>query len=175
VLLSDGQTNDDELKIEEILLNRPGRAMPNEKPKLSILFLCTGNSCRSQMAEGWSNHLKNDLIHAVSAGIETHGINPRAIAVMAEVGVDISTQQSTNVDEFRDTQFDYVVTVCDNARENCPIFVGDAKVIHVGFDDPPRLAESARSEEEALGHYWRVRDQIKSFVERLPQSLPNKD
>ena len=109
--------------------------------KLKILFLCTGNSCRSQMAEGWARHLKADLIEPYSAGIETHGVNPRAVQVMAEAGVDISGHKSQNVSEFADVQFDYVVTVCDYASETCPWFPGPARVIHVGFDDPPRLAK----------------------------------
>jgi len=148
--------------------------------KLKILFLCTGNSCRSQMAEGWAKHLKSDSIESWSAGIETHGLNPSAVKVMAEVGVDISGQESTNVDTLMDVPFDYVITVCDNAAENCPIFPGKSTVIHVGFDDPPKLARSAKNEEEALGHYRRVRDEIKQFIETLPgffdgAGYPKKD
>jgi len=136
--------------------------------KLKILFLCTGNSCRSQMADGWAQHLKSDLIDSYSAGIETHGMNQSAIKVMAEVGVDISGFTSKNVDTLMDVPFDYVVTVCDNAHESCPIFPGKAKVIHVGFDDPPKLARGAKDEEEALGYYRTVRDQIKIFIQSLP-------
>ena len=139
--------------------------------RLKVLFLCTGNSCRSQMAEGWAKALKSDVIDAYSAGIETHGMNPRAIKVMAEAGVDISGHRSKNVSELMDVPFDYVVTVCGNANETCPMFPGRAKVVHVGFDDPPKLAKDARSEEEALAHYRRVRDEIKAFVEGLPESL----
>jgi arsenate reductase len=139
--------------------------------KLKVLFLCTGNSCRSQMAEGWTRHLKGDVIEPYSAGIEIHGLNPNAVKVMAEAGVDISGQRSKNVAEFKDIQFDYVVTVCDHASENCPLFPGKAKRVHVGFDDPPRLARDARSEEEALTHYRRVRDEIRAFVESLPERL----
>ncbi len=139
--------------------------------RLKLLFLCTGNSCRSQMAEGWARHLKSDQIEPYSAGIETHGLNPLAVGVMAEAGVDISGQQSKHVDQLRDVAFDYVVTVCDHARQSCPLFPGKAKVIHVGFDDPPALAREARSEEEALGHYRRVRDEIRAFVESLPEAL----
>jgi arsenate reductase (thioredoxin) len=139
--------------------------------RLKVLFLCTGNSCRSQMAEGWARHLKGNVIEAYSAGIETHGLNLGAVKVMAEAGVDISSQRSKNVSELRDVTFDYVVTVCGHAHEHCPVFLGRAKVIHVGFDDPPRLAKSARTEEEALSHYRRVRDEIRAFVERLPGSL----
>jgi arsenate reductase len=139
--------------------------------KLKILFLCTGNSCRSQMAEGWARALKADSIEAYSAGIETHGMNPRAVKVMAEVGVDISGQRSKHVDELREVEFDYVVTVCDRAAESCPRFSGRAKVMHRGFDDPPKLAKSAATEEEALAHYRRVRDEIRAFVEGLPDSV----
>lgn len=139
--------------------------------RLKILFLCTGNSCRSQMAEGWARALRADAIEAYSAGIEVHGMNPRAIQVMAEAGVDISGQRSKNVSELMSVPFDYVVTVCGHANENCPLFPGKAKVVHVGFDDPPRLAASAKSEQEALAPYRRVCDEIRAFVETLPQSL----
>ena len=139
--------------------------------KLHILFLCTGNSCRSQMAEGFTRHLKGDAIEAYSAGVETHGLNPRAVQVMAEAGVDISGHTSKLVDDLPDIEFDYVVTVCDNAREACPFFPGATKLVHVGFDDPPRLAQDAKTEEEALGHYRRVRDEIRAFVEKLPDVL----
>jgi arsenate reductase (thioredoxin) len=140
-------------------------------PKLKVLFLCTGNSCRSQMAEGWARALKSDLIEPYSAGIEKHGMNPRAVQVMAEAGVDISGQYSKLVEELGDIEFDYVVTVCDRANESCPLFLGNAKIIHVGFDDPPALARNAASEEEALQHYRRVRDEIRAFVEKLPEVL----
>jgi arsenate reductase len=139
--------------------------------KLNVLFLCTGNSCRSQMAEGWARHLKGDVIKAYSAGTEKHGLNPRAVKVMAEAGVDISNHRSKRVDELERPDFDYVVTVCGHANEHCPYFPGKAKIIHVGFDDPPKLALGAKSEEEALGHYRRVRDEIRTFVETLPESL----
>jgi arsenate reductase (thioredoxin) len=136
-----------------------------------ILFLCTGNSCRSQMAEGWTRQLKADKIKAYSAGIETHGLNPYAVKVMKEAGVDISGHRSKLVTELTDVQFDYVVTVCGHANETCPFFPGKTKVMHVGFDDPPKLAEDAKTEEEALGHYRRVRDEIRAFVESLPEAL----
>jgi arsenate reductase len=136
--------------------------------KLKILFLCIGNSCRSQMAEGWARHLKGDIVEAYSAGIETHGLNPNAVKVMAEAGVDISGHRSKHVDELKDVKLDYVITVCGHASENCPFFSGNAKVIHVGFDDPPRLAKSAKTEDEALVHYRRVRDQIRDFVAKIP-------
>jgi arsenate reductase len=123
------------------------------------------------MAEGWARHLKGDVIEPYSAGIETHGLNPNAVKVMAEAGVDISGHRSKHLDEVRDIPFDYVVTVCDNAHESCPLFPGKTKVIHVGFDDPPRLAKGARDEQEALSHYRRVRDEIRRFVESVPGSL----
>jgi arsenate reductase len=139
--------------------------------KMNVLFLCMGNSCRSQMAEGWAKALKPDAISAYSAGVEPHGMNARAIKVMAEAGVDISGQHSKHADELADVSFDYVVTVCDHANETCPTFPGKTNRIHVGFDDPPRLARNAKSEEEALGHYRRVRDEIRAFIERLPAAL----
>jgi len=141
--------------------------------KLKVLFLCTGNSCRSQMAEGWARALKSDVIEAYSAGIETHGMNPRAMKVMAEAGVDISGHHSKLVEELEDVRFDYVVTVCGHANESCPVFAGDAKIVHVPFDDPPKLAANAATEEEALDHYRRVRDDIRAFVEKLPEALEN--
>jgi len=123
------------------------------------------------MAEGWTRHLKGDVIDAYSAGIETHGLNPNAVKVMAEAGVDISHHRSKNITEFKDMNFDAVVTVCGHANENCPLFPGRTKVVHVGFDDPPSLAKNAKSQEEALNHYRRVRDEIKAFVSGLPESL----
>ena len=138
---------------------------------MKILFLCTGNSCRSQMAEGWARALKGGEIEVYSAGIETHGLNPNAVKVMAEARVDISGHRSKHVKELLGVDFDYVVTVCGHAHETCPLFPGKAKVVHVGFDDPPRLAADAKTEEEALGHYRRVRDEIRTFVERLPEEL----
>jgi len=139
--------------------------------KIKILFLCTGNSCRSQMAQGWARHLKGNSIEPYSAGIEIHGLNPNAVKVMAEAGVDITGQHSKHLDELKNIDFDYVITVCDNAHESCPMFPRKTKVIHVGFDDPPRLAKEAETEEEALSYYRRVRDEIKEFIETLPKSL----
>jgi arsenate reductase len=143
--------------------------------KLNLLFLCTGNSCRSQMAEGWTRYLKGDQINAYSAGIETHGLNPNAVKVMAEAGVDISGHRSQHIDEFRDVPLDVVVTVCGHAHENCPYFPADCKVVHVGFGDPPRLArelaEQGASEAEQLECYRTVRDEIRAFVETLPETL----
>ena len=139
--------------------------------RLKILFLCTGNSCRSQMAEGWARHLRGGDIDAVSAGTETHGLNGNAVKVMAEAGVDISGARSKNVSEFLATPFDYVVTVCDSARETCPFFPGAGKVVHAGFDDPPALAKDIEDEEAKLDIYRRVRDEIRSFVEGIPGNL----
>ena len=138
---------------------------------MRVLFLCTGNSCRSQMAEGWARHLKGDRIAAHSAGVETHGLNPTAVKVMGEAGVDISGQRSKHLDELREADFDYVVTVCDNAARQCPVFPGGARTVHRAFDDPPSLARNARSEEETLTAYRRVRDQIRDFISSLPDSL----
>lgn len=123
------------------------------------------------MAEGWTRHLKGDVIDVYSAGIETHGLNPYAVQVMREAGVDISKQRSKNVSEFVDREFDYVITVCSDADENCPFFPARTKVIHHGFDDPPKLAANAKSEEEKISHYRCVRDEIKTYVETLPESL----
>ena len=140
--------------------------------KLKVLFLCTGNSCRSQMAEGWARHLRGDQIEAFSAGIETHGLNPNAVEVMAEAGVDISGHKSKTVEDLGDQEFGFVITVCGHAHETCPMFPGNAKVVHVGFDDPPKLAAVETDPEKALSHYRRVRDEIKVFIERrLPQIL----
>lgn len=138
---------------------------------LKVLFLCTGNSCRSQMAEAWTRHLKSDRIEPYSAGIEAHGLNPDAVRVMAETGVDISGQRAKLVGELNDIAFDYVVTVCGHANEACPLFPGATGVVHVGFDDPPRLAADAKTEAERLAPYRRVRDEIRAFVETLPDSL----
>ena len=139
--------------------------------KLKILFLCTGNSCRSQMAEGWARALKSDVIEAYSAGIETHGLNPNAVKVMAEAGVDISHHKSENVADLLHIPFDYVITVCGHANEHCPLFPGKAKIVHVGFDDPPKLAAQVTGEKEKLNCYRRVRDEIKAFIETLPEGL----
>ena len=143
--------------------------------KLKVLFLCTGNSCRSQMAEGWTRHLKGDVIDAYSAGIATHGLNPNAVKVMAEAGVDISGHKSELLDKFMDLDLDYVVTVCGHAHETCPMFPGNATVIHVGFDDPPKmaakLAKNGASKEEQLDCFREVREKIKKFVETLPDAL----
>jgi arsenate reductase len=141
---------------------------------LKILFLCTGNSCRSQMAEGWARHLLGASMQAYSAGIETHGLNPRAVRVMAEAGVDISRHRSKHLDELEGIDFDLVITVCNHARERCPIFPGEARVMHRDFEDPPKLAQSAGSEQEALVPYRRVRDEIRAFVQLLPGLLKDR-
>lgn len=132
--------------------------------KVSVLFLCTGNSCRSQMAEGFCRHLRGDEFDAYSAGIEKHGLNPLAVKVMREAGVDISGQASKTLDDLGAQDFDYVVTVCGHANETCPVFPGNTTRIYKGFDDPPKLAANARSEEEALRHYRRVRDDIRKYI-----------
>ena len=142
---------------------------------LKILFLCTGNSCRSQMAEGWARQLKGKEIEAYSAGVSPHGMNADAIRVMSEAGVDISDQRSKHINDLADVDFDYVVTVCDDAHESCPIFPGRAKIIHRGFDDPPRLASGAATDEERLAPYRRVRDEIRDYVATLPESLRDPD
>jgi arsenate reductase (thioredoxin) len=143
--------------------------------KMKVLFLCTGNSCRSQMVEGWARHLRGDRIEAYSAGIEKHGMNPHAIKVMSEAGVDITQQKSKTVAELGPVHFDYVVTVCGHANEHCPIFPGKAKVVHVGFDDPPKLSAGLPDGEAKLAVYRRVRDEIRAFVETLPESLSNRN
>jgi arsenate reductase len=127
------------------------------------------------MAEGWTRKLKPDSIDPYSAGTDPHGMNPRAMQVMAEAGAPIDGQHSKHVDEIKHIPFDYVVTVCDHAHETCPIFPGrNTKVLHVGFDDPPRLARDAKTEHEALAHYRRVRDEIRTFIETLPQGLTER-
>ncbi len=136
----------------------------------NILFLCTGNSCRSQMAEGWGKSLKGDKFNFYSAGTKKHGMNPNAIKVMEEAGVDISGHESNTTDELPDVTMDIVFTVCSDAHENCPYFPG-GKIIHVGFDDPPRLTKEMTDEEEILSVYRRVRDEIKDFVSDIESHL----
>ena len=136
-----------------------------------ILFLCTGNSCRSQIAEGWVRTLKGAFLIPYSAGIETHGLDPKAVQVMSEVGVDISKQQSKLIRELSEKDFDYVVTICDDANEKCPVFSGKAKRLHHPFDNPPILARSAKSEEEVLAIYRRVRDETRDYVKGMPDNL----
>ena len=141
--------------------------------KKNVLFLCTGNSCRSQMAEGWARHFHNDTIEAWSAGIEAHGMNPNAMQVMKESGVDISSQSSKLASSLTEVPLDLVITVCGHADENCPVFLTKTKLVHVGFDDPPKLAKQAANEEAALACYRRVRDEIRDFVrDKLAKLLP---
>lgn len=136
-----------------------------------ILFLCTGNSCRSQMAEAWTNRLKGDQFEAYSAGVEPKEIDPRAVKAMAEAGIDISAQKSKSIESLENMEFDYVVTLCDHAKVSCPFFPATTRLMHRGFDDPPKLAENASDEAEAMAHYRRVRDEIRAFVEKMPGVL----
>ncbi|MBX3396609.1 MAG: arsenate reductase ArsC [Phycisphaerae bacterium] len=147
--------------------------MASAAKRLRVLFLCTGNSCRSQMAEGWARSLCSDSIEPYSAGIDPHGINRLAVRAMAEVGIDLSAHTSKRPEELG-VEFDYVITVCDSAHEACPLFPARTRVIHMGFDDPPRLAERAKNDDEAMPHYRRVRDEIRRFVESLPDVLTAK-
>ncbi|MBU8909782.1 MAG: arsenate reductase ArsC [Desulfobacterales bacterium] len=146
-----------------------------ENEKLKLLFLCTGNSCRSQMAEGWTRALKNDRIEVFSAGVQNHGLDPNAVKVMAEAGVDISGHESKSINDFKDMDLDVVITVCDHAHETCPYFPPRCRIIHAGFDDPPemaqKLAEQGADEDTQMACYRKVRDKIKAFVEALPDTL----
>ena len=142
--------------------------MDVNKKKLNVLFLCTGNSCRSQMAEGWARHLKSNCIEAFSAGVNPHGINERAVAIMAEAGVDISGHTSNHLDEYANIDFDYVITVCDNAREHCPIYPKQTKMIHHQFDDPSFVIGTS---EQVTAEFRRVRDEIRDFVAAMPGIL----
>jgi arsenate reductase (thioredoxin) len=123
------------------------------------------------MAEGWARRLKSTVIEPYSAGVEPVGLDARAVKVMAEAGVDIAGNRSKHVGELKGIAFDYVITVCDRANGSCPTFPGQGKRLHIGFDDPPRLASNARTESEALQHYRRVRDEIRTFIEKLPGFL----
>jgi len=142
----------------------------NRRPK--ILFLCTGNSCRSQMAEAWTKRLKGNVIDTYSAGTVPKGVDPRAVKAMKEAGIDISTYRSKSTTELMNMEFDYVITLCDDAQQACPFFPAKTRVLHHGFEDPPALAINAKSEEDAMVHYRRIRDEIRAFVETLPES-PN--
>jgi len=146
--------------------------MCSSEQKIKVLFLCTGNSCRSQIAEGWARHLKENIIDAYSAGIRPIGVSSKAIKVMAEAGVDISAQQSQHLDEFSEIDFDYVITLCDNAAENCPVFPGQAKVFHKPFEDP---YFASGSEEEIMETFRQVRDDIRKFIEAMPNNLKDTD
>ncbi len=139
--------------------------------KQKVLFLCTGNSCRSQMAEGWLRALKGERYDVYSAGIETHGLNPNAVTVMAEAGIDISDHRSQLTTDLPEQAFDWVITVCGHAHENCPVFLGSGHVVHVGFDDPPKLAAELSDEKAKLNCYRRVRDEIKAFVLNFEKTM----
>ncbi len=130
----------------------------------NILVLCTGNSCRSQIAEGYLRHFAGEKAEIYSAGIETHGVNPRAISIMKEDGIDISKHTSNNIDEYLDIDFDFVITVCDNAKEHCPVFPTKAKKFHYNFPDP---AKSKGTEEEVLEEFRQVRQMIKSYSQQF--------
>ena len=142
--------------------------------KKKVLFLCTGNSCRSQMAEGWTRKLHGERIEAASAGVIKHGVDPRAVKVMAEAGVDISRQASKMLDELPDRNFDAVITLCDSANESCPCFPGQVIRLHQGFDDPPSLTKDAPDQESAFQVYRRVRDEIREFVQQLPEHIESR-
>jgi arsenate reductase len=139
--------------------------------KIKILFLCTGNSCRSQMAEGWAKHLQAASLEPFSAGIEKHGLNPVAVKVMAEVGIDISDQKSKLTTELGGIHFDYIVAVCDHAAASCPVFLGPGKIVRKIFRDPPKMAAAKTTEKEKLECYRKVRDEIRDFVKGLPDNL----
>ncbi|MBA4197002.1 MAG: protein tyrosine phosphatase [Chitinophaga sp.] len=128
--------------------------------KSKILVLCTGNSCRSQMAHGYLEYFAKDKAEIYSAGVETHGVNPKAIAIMKEDGIDISHHTSNNMNEYRDIDFDFVITVCDNAKERCPFFPSSAKKFHYNFPDP---AKAIGTEEEILQQFRAVRELIKTY------------
>jgi len=145
--------------------------MCGAKNKIKVLFLCTGNSCRSQIAEGWARHLKDDIIEAYSAGVWPVDVHPIAIKAMAEVGVDISDQTSKHVDEFLGTDFDFIVTLCDNAKQRCPVFPGKAKLVHKAFEDPVAVIGS---EEQIVQAFRKSRDEIKAFIETLPEALESE-
>jgi arsenate reductase len=135
-----------------------------------VLFLCTGNSCRSQMAEGWCRYFFADKYDCYSAGTKKHGMNDRAIKAMKESGVDISKHYSKTTYELPKMEFDYVITVCDSAKEACPYFPG-GKLVHIGFDDPPQLTKEMTNEVEIMQVYSRVRDEIEIAVRNLPNLL----
>jgi len=145
--------------------------MPEIKEKIKVLFLCTGNSCRSQIAEGWAKHLKGDIVDAYSAGVAPGTLNQMAVKVMAEAGVNISTQRPKHVDELKGIDFDYVVTVCDNARENCPIFLRKTKHFHKTFEAPSFMVGT---EQQIRAAFVKLRDQMKEFIEKMPQILENE-
>jgi len=144
------------------ILNR--QTQINKTMKKKILILCTGNSCRSQIAEGYMKHYAQDKAEVYSAGVETHGVNPKAIATMLEDGIDISQHSSNHVDEYREISFDFVITVCDHARERCPYFPTQALKLHQNFPDP---AKATGTEQEIKAEFARVRDMIKTYCEQF--------
>jgi len=135
-----------------------------------ILVLCTGNSCRSQMLDGYLKQIGRDWLVVYSAGVEVHGLNPKAVQVMAEDGVDISKHTSNHIDDFRDVNFDNVITVCDHARESCPWFPAKAKLVHHSFEDPAKATGSA---EEVLNSFRKVRDEIKAYAQKFVAEIGN--
>jgi len=157
--------------VDKRVLGKCGVFMCSDREKIKVLFLCTGNSCRSQIAEGWARELKGNVIDAYSAGIRPFGVSSRAIKVMAEEGVDISMHKSQHVDEFSGIDFNYVVTLCDNAYESCPVFSGKTRIVHKPFDDP---YFASGSEEQIMATFRKVRDDIKTFIETMPESLEDK-
>ncbi|MCW7494562.1 arsenate reductase ArsC [Leptospira sp. 2 VSF19] len=130
----------------------------------NILILCTGNSCRSQMAEGWMRFYAKDKANVYSAGIETHGVNPKAIATMKDIGIDISNHTSNHINEYKDIPFDFLITVCDHAKENCPYFPSDAKRFHHNFSDPSKLLGT---EEEVKAAFANTREEIRKYCENF--------
>ncbi len=140
--------------------------------KIKVLFLCTGNACRSQMAEGWARHLKSDVIEAYSAGICPNGVRSRAAEAMSKAGVDITGQRSQHLDDLADVNFDYVVTLCDNAAEQCPVFSDSAKVIHRPFEDP---YFATGTKEQVMAQFRKARDLIRVFVEGMPENLKSEN
>jgi len=133
-----------------------------------ILVLCTGNSCRSQIAEGYLKHFAGDKAIVYSAGVETHGVNPRAIAIMKEDGIDISAHTSNNINEYSDIAFDYVTTVCDNAKERCPFFPSQAQKFHYNFPDP---AKATGTEDEIMTRFREVREEIKAYCREFAENI----
>lgn len=136
----------------------------------NVLVLCTGNSCRSQIAEGYLRYFAADKINAYSAGIETHGVNPRAIEIMKRDGIDISQHTSNNINEYMDVDFDYVITVCDNAKESCPYFPTHAVKLHYNFPDP---AKAKGTQEEIMNEFERVRNMIKKYIREFIEANIN--
>ena len=144
--------------------------MSQNKEKLNVLFLCTGNSCRSQMTEGWARYLKSDCIEAFGAGVAPYKLSERAVQVMAEAGIDISDQYSKHVDDLSGLDFDYVITLCDSARHHCPVYSGKTKMIHHSFEDP-MFAVGTKA--QILAEFRRIRDQIRDFVAAMRENLKN--